>query len=459
VTQGWQRPLLPLAVLGGAILGLVYTLSPLTVITLPVLVWLTWWASRDLDGQQRHALLGLMLTAIAIRLAAVAVLFLTASDNQPFAAFFGDEEMFKFRSVWLRNIGLGVPISSADYIYAVEETGKSHYLSLLAYLQALVGAAPYGIHLFNLTLYIAAALILYRVVQPSYGRLAAFGGLFVLLYLPSLFIWSISALKEPLYTLLAMAELVCVLQIVRAPHWGWRLLAVAGVIAIAIVLEGLRKGGLLVAGIGCVAGLCGGFIVPRRRLLLATMALLPLAAAAAVAFTGIEDRVLSILRDSALYHVGHVLTPGYSYKTLDVWYYIDPADIRRMPWGDAIAYAARSLVGYVVQPLPWAIESRAVLAYLPEYVFWLTIVALMPLGFVAGVRRDPLLTCVLAAHGSVIVMMVALTSGNIGTLIRHRGLALPYFIWLSALGACALLQRAGVPSAPVSWSQPREAQI
>ena len=35
-----------------------------------------------------------------------------------------------------------------------------------------------------------------------------------------------------------------------------------------------------------------------------------------------------------------------------------------------------------------------------------------------------------------------MTSGNIGTLIRHRGLALPYLVWLAALGAvraaCAL---------------------
>ena len=38
---------------------------------------------------------------------------------------------------------------------------------------------------------------------------------------------------------------------------------------------------------------------------------------------------------------------------------------------------------------------------------------------------------------------MALTGGNIGTLVRHRGLALPYLIWLSAVGADALLTRVG----------------
>ena len=123
--------------------------------------------------------------------------------------------MFKSRSIWLRNIGLGVPISAADFIYAVEETGKSSYLFVLAYLSALVGDAPYGMHVFNTTLYLAGGFVIYRLVRPSYGRLVALGGLTVLLFLPSLFFWSISALKEPLYTLLAAVELWCALTLSR----------------------------------------------------------------------------------------------------------------------------------------------------------------------------------------------------------------------------------------------------
>lgn len=445
-----------MAVAAGAVLGIAYTLSPLTVLTLPVLAALTWWAGRGLDAQERRWLRTLLVVAVAMRLVAVAALFLAAGDNQPFATFFGDEEMFKFRSVWLRNIGLGVPISAADFIYAVEETGKSQYLFLLAYLQALVGVAPYGIHLFNMALYVAASLILYRIARRSYGPVAALGGLVLLLYLPSLFIWSISALKEPLYTLLAAAELVCVLQIARSPRWIWRVLAVVGVVVIAMLLEGLRKGGILVAAIGCVGGLMAAVVVTRRPLLLASVVLVPVAAAAAVALTGVEERVLGILRDSAIYHVGHVFTPGYSYKTLDSWYYIDPADIRRMPLGDALAYAVRSLVAFVVQPLPWAIESRTALAYMPEYVVWLTLVALMPAGLAAGLRRDAVLTCVLVAHGCAIVLMVALTSGNVGTLIRHRGLALPYLIWFASLGASEVIERLVSP-ARVRGLQPRRA--
>jgi hypothetical protein len=433
------------AVAAGVVLGIVYTMSPLTVLMLPLLVIAARFVGRELSPHERKWLYGVLFFAVAVRLAAIAGLFLLADNDRPFATFFGDEEMFKSRSIWLRNIGLGVPISAADFIYAVEETGKSQYLFLLAYMTALVGDAPYSVHVFNTVLYLIGVLALYRIVRQSFGGVVAFGGLIVLLFLPSLFIWSISALKEPLYTLLAVAELACVLQIARSRSWSGRIASIAGVVAIAFLLEGLRKGGLLVAGIGAAGGLAAGFIVSRPRLLLAALVTVPSAAVIALSMPALQERFVGIVREAAIYHVGHIFTPGYSYRTLDSWYYIDPADIRRMPVGDGVAFVLRSVAGYITQPLPWAIESRAMLVYLPEYVVWLTLVALVPVGFIAGLRRDAILTCVLAAHGLALMLIVALTSGNVGTLIRHRGLALPYFVWLSALGAYRLLQRTSAP--------------
>ena len=345
------------AVAAGVVLGLAYTLSPLTVLLLAALTVFTWKTAKILAPRERRWFVGVVTIAIALRLMAIAGLFLSADPALPYATFFGDEELFKSRSIWLRNIGLGVPISGADFIYAVEETGKSQYLFFLAYLEALVGEAPYGVHVLNTTMYVAGVLTLYRLVRPGYGPLAAMGGLVVMLFLPSLFIWSVSALKEPLYALVAVVELVCVMHIVRSRTWARRLLAVAGVVVTALVLEGLRKGGILVTAIGTSAGLLGGFTVRRPRLAVAALAAAPLLVVGLLQMPAVHDRVMSVVRDSAVYHVGHIYTVGYSYKTLDPWYYIDPPSIRTMPASDAGAFVARSLVGYFTQPLPWTIES------------------------------------------------------------------------------------------------------
>jgi hypothetical protein len=434
------RPLSTLEVTAaGALLGVIYTLSPLTVLFMAVLGVVVWRTGLALGRRERQWFFGVVAVAVALRLLAIAGLFVFADPDKPFATFFGDEELFKSRSIWLRNIGLGVPISSADFIYAVEETGKSQYLFFLAYLEALVGDAPYGIHVLNTVLFVIGVVTMYRLVRSRLGRLAALGGLTFMLFLPSLFAWSISALKEPVYCLVAMIELVCVIQLVRSPTWSRRLLALVGIVATALLLEGLRKGGILVTTIGTAAGLISAAIVSRPRLLLAAIPVLPIVFAVTLQAPAVRDRALSVLRDAAVYHAGHVYTIGYSYKTLDEWYYIDPPSIRAMPIGDAAAFVARAVVAYFVQPVPWTIESRSVLGFIPEQMVWLSMVAFVPIGILAGLRRDALLTCVIAAHACAMIMMVALTSGNIGTLIRHRGLAVLYLAWLSALGVHQVL--------------------
>jgi hypothetical protein len=158
--NGHRDRTFPVAAIAGVVLGIVGALSPLTVLMLPLIALVAWRVGRQWPIRERQWFYGLLLVGVAARLAAIASLFLFADGTQPFATFFGDEEMFKSRSIWLRNIGLGVPISAADFIYAVEETGKSQYLFVLAYLEALVGDAPYGVHVFNMTLYLAGVLML-----------------------------------------------------------------------------------------------------------------------------------------------------------------------------------------------------------------------------------------------------------------------------------------------------------
>jgi len=106
-----------------------------------------------------------------------------------------------------------------------------------------------------------------------------------------------------------------------------------------------------------------------------------------------------------------------------------------MPPREAGAFVVKAMANYFVQPLPWNMPSTSLRAYLPEQVIWYAMILLVPLGLAAGFRMNATLTSMLAAHAAAVIVLVALNSGNIGTLIRHRGLALPYLVWLSALGA------------------------
>jgi len=422
-------------VAAGAALGFAYTLSPLTILAALAIVPLWGWASAGLTSQERRWMLTLFGVAVALRAISIGGLFLTADPAIPYANFFGDEEFFKRKTTWLRNVSMGVPISKADFIYAFDRTGDSSYLDVLSYLQALVGLAPYGIHVLNAAAYLAAVLILFKTARPAFGSMAALIGSTLLLFIPSLFIWSVSALKEPLYFLLAAIVVASAMAITRAPGGGRRLAAVVGVVAGGAALQGLREGGLALTVMGVAGGYTLWFLLKRPRLLLAACVVVPLLVPVALSRPAVQERAWAAVHQAALKHWGYINTPGQTYRLMEPQFYFDRREIQAMTPQQVGQYGVRAAWSYLTVPLPWEIESRSALAFLPEQMVWYVLLLLLPFGVIAGLRRDALLTCVLLAHGTASALMVAASGGNVGTLVRHRGLALPYLVWLSGLGA------------------------
>src|SRR4051812_879781 len=230
-----------------------------------------------MDGDERRWLTIILVIAMITRVVAVAGLFvLTDHTRVPFGSFFGDEEYFIRRSMWLRNVALGVPIHGADLIYAFEDYSKSSYLYVLAFVQILVGPAPYGVHLLGISFYVCGAVVLFRLIRPSFGRMPAAGGLLALLFLPSMFAWSISGLKEPLFFLMTSAGLVLAVQIVRGPSLWRRAAALLALVVVAWVLETIRLAGAVITVASVVFGFAIAALATRPRLLLATVVALPI---------------------------------------------------------------------------------------------------------------------------------------------------------------------------------------
>lgn len=438
------------AVIVGAVLGAIYLLSPLLVITGIGFAVLIRWARQVQDPTERRILTSLLVAAIGLRLLAIAGLFLS-TDHQaiPFGTFFGDEDYFIRRSIWLRNLALGIPISVADVQYAYDGTIQTSFVWMLAALQVVVGPSPYGLHLVSALLYVLGALALYRAVRPGFGQPSAVVGLALLLFLPSLFAWSISVLKEPVFLALMGAVVWLTVTASRQESWLRRGLAAALLLPIAIAAETIRDGGFVVAGVGTLGGVLLGLIWSHRRVALVVAIVAAVAVPLALSRGSVRDRVDLLVSSAALRHWDQVHAPGHSYMILEPSFYVDrplPGDLTPVA---AVRYALGGLAAYVTVPAPWQMTSRAELAYLPEQLVWYGMVLLAPFGAWAGFRRDPFLTAVLSVHLAMAVLLVAMTGGNIGTLVRHRALALPYLVWFSGLGlSLALAWLSGPRTAP-----------
>ena len=427
------------------LIGGVYVLSPSTVWFAAAMWVIRRYAVSGLDADDRRWVTGLLAAAVLLRVAAVAVLFIaTNHDQTPFGIFFGDEAFYVRRAIWLRNVALDVPIHTADFIYAFDESGWTGHLYVLAFLQVLFGVSPYGVHLLSIALYMLGAVVLYRTVRPRFGRAPAITGLAVLLFLPSLFAWSISALKDPLYFLFTACSISWTLAMLRHPRWAVKILAAVGVVALVAVLQTIREQGGVLTGGGIVAGLLIASVVSRPRALIALMIALPLVTGAVLSRPQNQLQAYIAIQKAARNHWGHVETPGITYTLLEPRFYNDSSAISDMQFVDTARYVVRAFERYVTVPLPWEVQSRVALLYLPEQIIWYLLVLLLPVGLVFSFQRDPSLAALLFGIAGVTVVVIAMTSGNVGTLVRHRSLAVPYLLWLSLTGVCELLARARV---------------
>jgi hypothetical protein len=431
----------------GVLVGIVYTLSPLTVWFTLAAVLIVALAGRGLDRTERRRIETVLIVSIVVRVASVVGLFLSTNHFQtPFGFFFGDEEYFIRRSMWLRNVGLGIPIHRADLVYAFDDYSSTSQLYVFAFVQTLVGFAPYGLHLIGIALYLTGAVVLFRTIRPTFGRAPSIVALVLMLTLPSLFAWSISALKEPLFFALTSAALASAGAAMRAGRWRQRLLFGAGAVVAALALETVRRAGFALEAASILGGLLLAWMIVRPRLLIATAIAAAFVVTIVAARPAMQARAAVAVAEAARFHRGHVWTPGHNYHLLDDRLYGELIDIRTLRLDEAARFIVRAVASYVTVPLPNQLYSTAALAFLPEQLVWYLLLLALPVGFVFASRRDVALASLLVMHALVAALPVAMTSGNIGTLVRHRGFALPYLTCIGAVGACELLARTRRPA-------------
>jgi hypothetical protein len=430
--------------LAGIGTGIVYALSPLTVWFALGMYGLVRCTVHDLDDDEQRWVTILFVVAIVLRACAVAALFVTTNHEQePFGRFFGDEEFYLRHSIWLRNIAVGLPVHTSDFAFAFDALGWTSYLYVLAFLQVLVGPAPYGVHLFGIALFLLGTVVLFRTVRPVFGRTPSLMGLVILLFLPSLFVWSISALKEPLYFLATACAIALAVKLARDHRLGIRLIVLAALAVLVLVIGTIRDGGAALAGAGILGGFAAAWIVRRPWAVAALVVLLPIVIGLTLRVPRTQIRAYNLVQWAARQHRAFIETPGWVYTLLDQRFYDDAQTITDMRFDEATRYVVRAAERYVTVPLPWEAKSPAAVAYLPEQMTWYVLVALLPVGVLFSLRRDAVLTMILCGVTLVSASAIAMLNGNVGALVRLRVLAIPYITWLSMVGLCELLARAG----------------
>jgi hypothetical protein len=430
----------------GIVLGMSYVLSPAAVWFALAGCALVFWSASGLHGRERRAMLACVSLALVVRAITVALFFLSVDHaREPYGLLIGDEMLIQWRALWLRNIVLGVPIAASDWTFTYQDYGETGLTYAFAYLHALLGPSPYGLHLFNVLLFVAGAILMHKIVRPAYGALPALCGLALVLSLPSLFVWSVSVLKEPAFFFLTALALASIVTIFRGERWWVRVLAIGVAIVSVNAVATIRSIGKVATIGGLALGVAARIGTLRAWLCLAAVALVLLVGARELRRPDRQAQIVQQLKVAVVSHLGNVNTEGYAYKLMDPRVYSrwrTKNDLDFLTFEESMRYVFRALASFVLVPLPWQMQSRSALAFLPEQIAWYGCVLLAAIGIGAGLRRDAWVTFLITGYSVVAAAVISLPSGNIGTFIRMRDMVVPFALWLSALGACVVVQQA-----------------
>jgi hypothetical protein len=418
---------------GGCSVVAAVVLSPMTVAAAVALMFIAKAICRGVSGDERRTLLWILVVAIALRVAAIAVLFLWSDPSTVSSfPFDGDGAFLKQRSLWIRNTWLGVAIDQSQFQAAFGAYGWTSYAYVLAYVQYLLGPAPYAVHLLSVCWTIAATGLLYRLMRRSFGPAPAFVALGMNLFLPTLFAWSISAMKEAWILVLTVVALVSLERIARGHGWLARATGGVGVIAGTLILGTTRVGGLFLVVGAMVVAVVGTVVTRRAHALAVWVVALPLIGVMSLAVPPVQTRVMTQVRTSAELHIGHVRSEGYAYQLLDQRFYSGDS-LESMTPVEGLRFVSRALVSFVAVPLPWAARSLSQVLFIPQQLLWYGLLPLAVVGAVRGCRRDVLVAWLFIGVISVGAVVIAPHEGNAGTLVRHRDGLLPFIVCLSAI--------------------------
>ena len=147
------------------------------------------WAGRGLDADERKVLFLILGTALAVRLLVIAAMLLTGipeHNDLSIGALRGDEQYYLSRAIRARDIMLGFGDTKYDAFVVSDEYGYTSYLALLTWVQVICGPTPYSMRLVNAVLFLAGAVLLFRIARAAFGSVAALVALAALVLLPSL---------------------------------------------------------------------------------------------------------------------------------------------------------------------------------------------------------------------------------------------------------------------------------
>jgi hypothetical protein len=421
----------------GILIGIISVVSPGAVFDLVLTLAIAFTIYRFLDKEDKYFLLKLFIFGLLLRMVLLLVVqYFLILNNKWFymdifggraAYLFGDDGYYTLRSWGLTRHIQGARVGDAMLDKTYELYGYSFYLYILSFFYYLFGFSPISVTFINCILSVLTGIVYYFTAKEITDERSARIAAVLIVFFPSLMVWSISNLKDSIVIFLMSITIFAFLRWVKTDKIFYVFLMLAVFFA-----RVLMRPKFIMLEYGIALWACAFYLYLKRK---PKLAYILLAIMIVIMVWPILGPKLAVYRNIITYYGrGAGSGEGFFYRIYDDWVYKQGANTNLVTNFEILKASLRGWLHFFLEPFPWKIRSVLSAASLPQMILWYAVIPFGVLGLFSQLKSERKITLALLAFILLVGTGFAITGANIGTGFRMRDMLTPLILLFAAVG-------------------------
>lgn len=432
-------------VLIGVVVGYLWIISPggfllfILVVSCAVMLW------RFSSAEDRKFIMTLFFIGITSRIIIYMMLVFISILAGKSGWLFGDSwGIHNYAWAWAQQVD-GPP--SVIYMRAMDghlftypsypitevwQYGYSGFTYLLGTVYYFFGPLKFSPRILNCLMGVGAGIIIYFIVKNIFGKKTAKLSALLTVFTPSLFLWSITFLKDISFIFIGCIILWSFLRFQKTKRAVCLFILFSAILAQYTIRPSLSIP--LIMGTFILSYFLVSRISWKKKIIISLcLLILIMPLLNKIDFKNLVARQLTKILQ---YSRGIVATGGSIYKIFDDKYYRggDLAGSNSISYFDFLKGYFKGWFYLLLAPFPWKIYTQLLLMSYPQAILWYSLIPFVFVGMATALRYKWRETFIIFVYIIIIGSIVATHSGNIGTVFRHRDMLTPLFLIFASVG-------------------------
>jgi 4-amino-4-deoxy-L-arabinose transferase-like glycosyltransferase len=342
---------------------------------------------------------------------------------------FGDgwsysENGYSILTLWSSGIrDMDIIVANMMKITTSGNLGSYDFWNAIVYY--FTGKSPLSLIAINCLVSSVTVIFVYHITKQLYNERAAKISAILTAFWPSLFVWSIQNLKEPLSIFLIIILMWAVLQL----KIKFRFYLLFLIILLSIALKELRMVSFFMFYIVILPISLTLSLWKRNKVLFVFL----IASTGLIIFMIVNHYLMQFLpHNQSNFSLFEYIYKMRTYRAYGNTAFLSNLDISN-PLNFIFFVPIALLVSWLA-PFPWQVGSMSQITVIPEMLAYYALLPAMFLGWGFIMRYKIKEGGIIVLYIFIMMLVLAFVEGNIGTLFRHRAMVLPFMFILIGIG-------------------------